>query len=267
MTHFNIDENQELKLVNGQWVLFVKGEPQNSRPQYLYKYYPLNEYSLDGLENGYFYLCNPRYFNDPFDCNRNLIIENQKDLNDWDYVQLLNDINNKGISCFSERGMHPLMWGHYTNSYNGFVIKIKFNFQFSESIDFQAVQLLNVIYSNNPNSVPKNAPFSPQYQLMVKLKDWHYEKEWRLIVHKQNPEVDKLYYDSAAIEEIYIGYKTYHDNGDQQMALRRKFEKIIKSKFSDTPLFSVGPDQKKLELKKMPFRYGTINDIFPDLNL
>jgi len=44
---------------------------------------------LDALKNNYVYLSNPKDFNDPFDCNRNLIIEKQKEIQEWQYVEKL----------------------------------------------------------------------------------------------------------------------------------------------------------------------------------
>ena len=264
MDKFRIDDDQELVLINDRWVLHIKGVAQNTLPKSLYKYYPLTEHSLDALEKGYFYLNNPKDFNDPFDCNYNLITENQRDLKDWEYVPLLNDVVNKGISCFSGDGMNPLMWAHYTNSYNGFVIKINPNFEFSTSPHFISAKLLNVIYSNYPNSVPQSAPFANQYQLIIKLIDWQYENEWRLIVDKNHPDFNKLYYDTDSIEEISFGYKMSHIRNEENNILRQRLDKLVQEKFPNTPLFNVGPDQKKFELKKMPFRYGKVSDFFPD---
>jgi hypothetical protein len=264
MDTFRIDDKQELTLINGRWVLHKNGVAQNTIPNSLYKYYPLTEYSLDALEKAYFYLNNPKDFNDPFDCNYNLITENQRDLQDWEYVPLLNDVVNKGISCFSEDGINPLMWAHYANSYNGFVIKIKPRLKISSSPHFISAKLLNVIYSNNPNSVPQSAPFANQYQLIIKLNDWQYENEWRLIVDKNRPDFSEFHYDPDIIEEISFGYKINHNDKEENIILRNRLDKIVQEKFSHLPLFIVGPDQKKFELKKMPFKYGEVSDIFPD---
>lgn len=265
MNRFRIDEQQELILEENRWILHKNGVAQKLLPMSLYKYYPLNEYSLDALEKGYFYLSNPKDFNDPFDCNYNLITENQRNLRDWEYVPLLNDVINKGITCFSEDGVHPLMWGHYTNSYNGFVVKIKPNFNFSTSPNFISAKLLSVIYSNNPKSISQSSPIANQYQLIVKLDDWKYENEWRLIVDKDNNELDKLYYDTDVIEEISLGYKMHHNSKKEHVTLREQLNNIIQMKFPKVPLFSVGPNQKNFTLEKMPLKFGTVADIFPGL--
>lgn len=265
MERFRIDKHQELMFKNNRWVLHVDGEPQETLPDNLYKYYPLTENSLDALEKGYFYLCNPKDFNDPFDCNYNLITENQRELRNWEYVPLPNDVTNKGITCFSTDGLNPLMWGHYTKSYNGFVVKFKTKFDYNPSSKIVGAKLLKVIYSDQPTSVPQSAPFANQYQLIVKLKDWEYENEWRLIIDKKDLNFYELYYDTSAIEEISFGYKMHHHFDDENTKLLNRLDKIVQEKYSHLPLFSVGPDQTKFKLNKMPFKYGTVEDIFPNL--
>ena len=75
MKKFKIDSNTEVIYENNDWIVVENGVPQISTPKYLYKYFSLNVFSLDCLENDYIYLSNPKDFNDPFDCNRNLIAE------------------------------------------------------------------------------------------------------------------------------------------------------------------------------------------------
>lgn len=263
MKKFRIDQHQELIQKGNKWILYIDGEESFDVPEFLYKYFPLTEYSLDCLEKGYFYLANPKDFNDPFDCNYNLITENQRDLKDWEYVPLQNDVINKGITCFSRDGMNPLMWGHYTNSYTGFVLKIKTRFEPIFSDDVLKAKLLEVVYSDYPNSISKNAPIANQYQLMVKLKDWEYEQEWRLIVDKKNFDFCKLFYDTSAIQEIALGYKTHSNLNKEHSKLQKQLDDIIQNKYSNIPLFTVGPDQKEFKLKKLRLKYGTVEDFFP----
>lgn len=265
MERFRIDKHQELIYNNGRWVLHVDGTAQVDLPVSLYKYFPLTEYSLDALEKGYFYLNNPKDFNDPFDCNYNLITENQKELRDWEYVPLPNDVSNKGITCFSTDGLNPLMWGHYTKSYNGFVVKIKTKFHYNPSPKIISAKLLRVIYSDYPNSIAQSAPFANQYQLIIKLKDWEYENEWRLIIDKKEDNFCELFYDTSAIEEISLGYKMHHNFDDEHTKLRNRLDKIIQEKYFHVPLFSVGPHQTEFKLNKIKFKYGTVEDIFPNL--
>lgn len=45
----------------------VYNNNQREIPQYLYRFYKLNDYNVEDLENNRIYLANPEYFNDPFD--------------------------------------------------------------------------------------------------------------------------------------------------------------------------------------------------------
>jgi|TARA_R110000737_G_scaffold21837_3_gene40391 hypothetical protein len=154
------------------------------------------------------------------------------------------------------------MWSHYTNSYNGFVIKIKPDFGYLKDLGFHDLKLLHVIYSEKPNSVSENAPFANQYQLVIKLEDWSYENEWRLIVDKTNPDFNQIFYEPDTIQEISFGYKMHHNKNEEHVKLMHRLDDLIHSKFKEIPLFVVGPDQKEFKLSKIPFKYGTVDDFF-----
>jgi hypothetical protein len=175
MEKFRIDENQELIFNDGVFKLISNENFQTEIPKSLYKYYSLNKYNINALEENYFYLSNPKDFNDPLDCNQNLIIENQKKLVDWEYVPLLNNFTDKGITSFSENGLNPLMWGHYTKSYCGFTLKFK-SLEILPDISEINNKLLKVIYSDYPNSISSSSSIAEIYQFIIKLNDWKYEK-------------------------------------------------------------------------------------------
>ena len=102
MNHFKIDNEQEFKEEQGVWIHHKYGVPITDIPNRIFKYYSMTEYNLDAIKNGYFYLSNPKEFNDPFDCSVNFIIENRKDFIDCDYIPSLNNDENVGICCFTE---------------------------------------------------------------------------------------------------------------------------------------------------------------------
>lgn len=255
METFNIDSRTKIIFKKNDWELIIDGINQSELPKYIYKYYALNEFSLDALKNSYFYLSNPKDFNDPFDCNRNLILEEQRELKDCEYIELLNDISDIGIVCFSENGMEPLMWSHYTNSYKGICLKINTELLIKRLSDEQILKA--VIYSENPNSISINAPFAKYYQYFLKLNNWNYEKEWRFLHNHPNLSDNRIFYNSACIEEISLGYKFFESNSN---VYSKKFDELILDKFSETPLMIVGPHQTKLKLEKVRLKYGTVED-------
>jgi hypothetical protein len=258
MEKFKIDSRTEVIFENNVWVVIENGTPQISVPKYLYKYFSLNDFSLDSLENDYIYLSNPKDFNDPFDSNRNLISEKQKELRNWQYVERLNDISDMGISCFSENGMEPLLWGHYGHSYRGFCLK--FNVESLMNGQNDSVKLKRVIYSQNPEVISQEHPFSDYYQYLLKLNNWKYEQEWRLLVKNPSTSKNRLYIDRNCIEEISVGYKNMENSTSKERELKTTFDRIKKEKLKDIPLMTVGPHQTKLELKKVLLKEGTVED-------
>lgn len=258
MEKFRIDSNTEVIFENNDWVIAESGASNYSIPKSLYKYFSLNDFSLDSLQNDYIFLSNPKDFNDPFDCNRNLIAEKQKELKDWQYVERLNDISEMGIACFSENGMEPLLWSHYANSYRGFCIK--FNLQSVLNAKNESVKLKRVIYSEAPEVISQEHPFSSYYQYLLKLNNWNYEREWRLLFQNPSNAESRFYFDKNCIEEISVGYKIMDASTDNERELKTKFDQIRKDRFKDVPLMTVGPHQTKLELNKMMRKEGTVVD-------
>lgn len=258
MEKFYIDSSTEVIFENNDWIVIEKGTPQISVPKYLYKYFSLNDFSIDSLENDYIYLSNPKDFNDPFDCNRNLITEQRKELRDWQYVERLNNISEIGITCFSENGMEPLLWGHYANSYHGFCLKFNVESLIRDQND--SVKLKRVIYSQAPEAISQEHPFSVYYQYLLKLSNWKYEQEWRLLYKNPSTTENRFYIDSKCIEEFSVGYKNMENSTDKERELKTKFDRIKKEKYKDVPLMTVGPHQTKFELKKVLLKEGTVED-------
>lgn len=253
METFKIDENQELVLEEGNYILYKNGVAVRGAPKSIYKYYALNDKNIDALKNSYFFLSNPKDFNDPFDCNFNLITEQQKDFINGFPTPILNDVINKGISCFSTHGMHPLMWGHYARAFQGFVLEFNPQLDIVRTQGMISQKFLRVIYSKNPNSISFDSTFSNQYQLIVKLDHWSYENEWRLIVDKKDLSLNKIHYTPGSIKSISFGYQMHDFNkGEDHNKLREKLMAVLKNKFPNIPQFIVGPDSKKLELKRLP---------------
>lgn len=256
MNSFKIDETQELIPIEGNnnlWILHINGVAQNQLPSKLFKYYSLNKYNVEAIKDSYFYLNNPSEFNDPFDCTYNLIKEKQIRPKDWDYVPVQNNVGNKGICCFSTVDNNPLMWPHYTNSYKGFVVRLKPDFKINLNSEMEDHRLMRVIYSQNPNKVSEKMPFANSYQLGIKLEHWSYENEWRLVVDKKNNDFRKLGYPKENILEFIFGYRFFESRDKKDVELRNSLLEILRERFPDVPKYSMGPDFESFYLKKMRF--------------
>lgn len=258
MENFKVDSKTEVLYKSEDWKVISNGVEQKSQLDSLYKYYSLNANNIDALENNYFYLSNPKTFNDPFDCNRNLVIEQQKELNDWDYVETLNDSSNIGITSFSENGMEPLLWSHYTDSYHGFCIKLKSDF--IRQVKEGNALVKKVIYSEEPASISIDLDFSKYYQFILKLSDWKYEKEWRLLFTNPSMVSNKYSFDVDNIEEISVGYNFHNPRNEAERELKERFTKLRRGKFKNIPLYTVGPKQTELKLNKIRLVDGTVED-------
>lgn len=245
MNSFKIDEKHEIKLNNetGLWDTYVFGKLLPRNAEKLFKYYCLNLYNIEAFLNHYFYLSNPSNFNDPFDCNINLI-EDVEGLEKLETVKR-NNIRNIGIASFSETIDNHLMWAHYTNNYNGFALEFKGD-QIDVKMnrdDIKRHSLTRVIYPENPPKIVKNYPFAQHYILTTKFKHWEYEKEWRIIAELQSEDRNLIYF-AESVKGIYIG----HNIPDNNKSAYRLLLEIQEIKFPEVPVYVVYPHPTDLKL-------------------
>lgn len=94
----------------------------------LYKYYSGNNYSIESLTNQEFWFSKPTEFNDPFDCNMQVLDEflefkDKMAKRNPDLVMGFQEsAKNFGICCFSEEADNMHLWALYANSFKGFVL-------------------------------------------------------------------------------------------------------------------------------------------------
>lgn len=247
MDEFTIDKEYRIKLnpVTKLWDTYQFGALLTKTTDKLFKYYSLNLYSIDGLFRNYFHLANPGDFNDPFDCNVNLTEDLIDDLGKMKTVKR-NSYKNIGVCSFSETIDNHLMWAHYTNNYNGFVLEFE-----GENIDINLRRenikrhtLTRVIYPEHPIKIKKDYPFALHYVLTTKFKHWQYEKEWRIVTELNSDERILDYYPES-VKGIYIGHKIPDDNKNIYHLLLE----IQKIRFPNIPIYIVYPHSTDLKLK------------------
>jgi hypothetical protein len=136
------------------------------------------------------------------------------------------------IACFSnfeddeELGMNTTMWSHYADNHKGFCVKYSLNFADSPIQSILKCGLFKVIYSAKISNASPRELLKLEYDrnneievnsylmktiyraLITKARFWNYEKEWRLILGKEN---FKILNDGSIpfpfIEAIYLGCK------------------------------------------------------------
>ena len=225
----------------------------------LFKYYPASMYSIKALMEHYLYASHPIQFNDIMDCSMylmdlNNITKEKYDKfydgfakNDFPVKPYDNDkeqnfdcfrtyfyiwhLSHLGVISLTDNSLHPLMWAHYAHE-TGFAIQFN-TLELKKSLndlnnDIKYWDLHPVQYCEELKPVrvlSRNNELEPvclAYISNVKLKDWTYEHEWRLLVQKENMgymsgdavpnkfdipgKQDRCcYYSPSAIEAIYLG--------------------------------------------------------------
>lgn len=200
-------------------------------PEYFYKYMRA-ENAIKLLESKTLWFSSPKNFNDPFDCNVDLldftpshagikefinqkvsgnravrreeIAKNKRDpfrIKNQVAEQTQTNFNKSGVSCYSELNDNILMWSHYSDNHKGVCLK------FNSSVKNLGTMTAKVNYL--PGYLTSNfweAKGEAIYHLVfTKAADWKYEKEIRSIRILDKGAID---FDINQLEEIIFGCRT-----------------------------------------------------------
>lgn len=206
---------------------------ENEKPANIYKYVTL----LDGkliIDTGTLKFTNPSEFNDPFDCDIELLqFENIGKLDQHvfdDYAELKKmypllsfdnflklyepSINKKiestSVCCFSsnENIGNILMWSHYANKHKGICFQFDNNFE-KKFIDLDVEEELsegkvNYHFDGKLNYLAENKKDGHTWVFVNKAKEWKYEVEYRfMIINKK--EIQR--FDPLFLRGVYFGLK------------------------------------------------------------
>jgi len=239
--------NKDYKFIfddlKNKWTLFYKGFPHKTFPSQIFKYYANTVENIAALHDGYFWLANPKSFNDPFDCNINLIEDPSKKYNPSSRKR--NDWKHIGICSFSEARDEPLMWAHYTDNYNGFALKFK---KITIKVDpeiFNDGELCPAIYMKKFKVLDVSSPIGIGYVLSAKDSRWMYEKEWRIIKSINEEDDRKLFFIRDIVEEIYIGHRI----PDEHDSVYWLISNIVEEKYPHVKMYVVYPSPRELKLE------------------
>lgn len=183
---------------------FIDGKDGSGiRTESFYKYYALNEKSVDALTHLYLYATHPCQLNDPFDCADELLefddIESaQVVLGDlYEEVAKLCNNDKDAILEFTKVGFRTYyymkmgifsltnscddisMWSAYTG-HEGFCVEFDIN---SFPYDYWGPFEINYQKELEPVSVNKvSLPLAALIQTNIKLNCWQHENEYRLLI-------------------------------------------------------------------------------------
>lgn len=207
----------------------------------LYKYMAWNEKTISALLGNYLWLTNPVHFNDPFDCNRGMIFN--YDYSEEERLKKKNFFDDIGVLSFTENRFCPLMWAHYTQNYNGIVLKFKSNDfnNFKNEKQFEKIKLRKVIYPEQFKQFPLGLSFSKELMFFIKTKQWNYEKEWRLVANLKAPFNRYLRFNPESLEEIYIGHNLFESRNYSAIQI---LTQIRDTYYPKTKLIRVFPDSE-----------------------
>lgn len=206
-------------------------------PEKLYRYRPLNIYTIDELISKHVFLSSPN-IDDIFDTtivNNGEVAEgvlaavhvakrlrtkyDEMNENYKMYTEYFEYLNNRireniRIACFTESNTNVPMWQYYAEKNTGICIEYSINLEKLLN-DNKNIYFLPVIYTNDYNQYfpydllhndKKNKLMSVMCSVL-KMEDWKFEKEWRMIAFKDE-KIENSPYVNLEIKAIYFGLET-----------------------------------------------------------
>jgi hypothetical protein len=151
----------------------------------LYQYQPISKYTLQNLILKKIWASNPKFFNDPFEfaVRDNYRITDDGKVQPFSYeekkfvAQIKAEIDNFGVTCFSEREDILLLWSHYSSNHTGMCL----------TFDIKDPKPVNLFKVNYDKSFPDIRDYENNdflKYLTTKGESWKYEQEHRLIFNE-----------------------------------------------------------------------------------
>lgn len=180
-------------------------------PPTVFKYYGTKDIYIHSLKEKYLYHSDFISFNDPFDCNIELINfektgKSKKESNIE--ISIRNKLSNIGICCFTRNVNSILMWSHYASNHKGFCIEYKYNSRIN------GINPLDVNYSDSflKADFYKDKQEALFHMIFTKVKQWEYEEELRSInSHFSDHNSRKVPFFKDDVKAIYLGVKIEDD--------------------------------------------------------
>ncbi len=209
-------------------------------PATIFKYEGFNVRSLRNLKAQAIYFASPRQFNDPYDCaiTAGIAVPTEEELEairqyylrrpdfppsskaEWRSrspealketieriaLQVVEKERNrfldeKGVTCFSERNDDLLMWSHYGGCYKGFCLEFRTDHEPFETL--RKVKYVREMPRIRVADLIIERDFSQLVNLFcTKSQAWSYEREWRLLHNKKGTSYP---YPTKALKAVYFG--------------------------------------------------------------
>lgn len=208
------------------------------KPKIIYKYCPLNTAELI-IKSNSIKFSDPASFNDPFDCDVDLLefkLPNKLDehiireieiiknkfqhhsgfsdlIKEEDFIEKMyrggqiEKVKSARVSCFSLINNNVLMWSHYADKHKGICLEFD-----SDLTSYGFTNLLEDDITVGPvgyteyeriNYLSSDRRFAVCKLFLCKFNTWSYEKEYRLITLNRKPELQK--FKNSYLKSVYFG--------------------------------------------------------------
>lgn len=176
----------------------------------------------------------PDNFNDPYDCMAEIKFDDVPTVHHERLQKHFSDAirANLAVTCFNNNPLNMLMWSHYAQSHQGFLVEFKIPHPTLEWVH-EAFNFQPVTYQDEFPKFPLSMSdplkfFKLEYssemmnfinnQYLVKAKDWEYEKEFRVLTHDYDRNnFNSLLKDipSRYISSVILGAKLRGDDANK----------------------------------------------------
>lgn len=251
----------------------MKSEKEVVVPEVLYRYRAWGDFAKDIIVNSRIYFCSPNQLNDPFDCKPGLIppkskaefkrfflehmtrkkgIKRQVALEQYqkdnragkieavmtrEFMLQRQDVvaNEFGICSFSESPDDILLWSHYGDNHHGVCFGFKSVGVFSK---VWPVRYRGELVQINLFDSKERSEYDKRETVLVKAKQWQYEKEWRLT--RMTASNRFLSFPSSALTTVIVGC----------LAPESTYKEVLET------LKSAGSSARVLRAAKNPTRFS-----------
>ncbi len=177
-------------------------------------------------------------------------LETEREIHDELVSKIDSRLEEARVLCLTETYRDILMWGHYTDSHSGGVIR--FQCEYDRIINYEGA--LKVLYEEErPDSnfisevidytlkINEAEPDAYRF-LCTKSNHWEYEKEWRLIAKAANEEGMEFHdFSPDELEGIYLGCRM--SQKDREIILN-----LLGNEFRHVKVFQASTNSKMYEL-------------------
>lgn len=171
----------------------------------LYRYQPINKFTIENLVREKNWASKTKHFNDPFEFN----LRSRVSLDENGRIVYLSDeeerqrnfikqtIQNFGIVSYSSNEHNTLLWAHYSENHKGICLAFDIN-------NSDVTNIHKIKYSNKIPNIKFGNDVDFTSVLTTKGSSWSYEEEYRQIFNVG----DCLYPFPGILKEVIFGCRT-----------------------------------------------------------